>query len=251
MDKVKAIGGNIGKSLFYGGSGGIGSLLAGGWAGANAKDHQLKAVMEARNKHLANTMAGNTALYRGRKAASNLLLGADDGAAMKKKISSYSSAFNAYKDFKTTAEDKMADSSSFRRSVSFKVGNGPNDDRNMADVNFKQIVRNLELAKNGDTTAANWFTNFGTTAEEVDLHLNDIKDQFTSAYMAEAYAGGADATTRGKMEYALDAAGDMEYNLDLSSVDGALGSVKGAMGDASDKEREIKTSDAYKRLSGQ
>lgn len=229
---------NIGAGLF----GALGGLATGAWSAGTAKDHQAKAVMEARNKYLANQLAGNTLGYRAKSTLSNLLLGGNDSSAMDRQIAGYDDAFNKFKNLKSTAFDKMSENANFRRTISFDH-NGTSIELNNA--NFKELNQQLDRANNGDTAAQNWFqTNYGVDYQTVALHMNDIGDDFTSQYIA---SNEVDGTTLGAAEYAMSAAKDIGYNLDLSDGDRAMSSIKYGMKVSSEGTRKIKTSDDYKK----
>ena len=93
--------------------------------------------------------------------------------------------------------------------------------------------------------AQKWFDDvLGANYREVGLHMNDIGDAFTSQYIASP---DVDGTTLGAAEYAMSAAKDIGYNLDLSDGDKAMGSIKGGMKVSSEGTRKIKTSVDYKK----
>ena len=75
--KILGMGKNIGSALFGGIGATVGSASTGIWAAGNAKDHQTKAVMDARNKYLANKLSGNTLGARMSTGAKNLIAGYD------------------------------------------------------------------------------------------------------------------------------------------------------------------------------
>lgn len=228
---------NVGAGLF----GAAGGLATGAMAAAKAKDHSSKAVMEARNKYLANQLAGNTAMHRVKMGMSSLLLGGADSSAMDAQVAAYDNAFNKAKALKSAAESKMAESTSIFREID---GHGR--------MNWKEFAMHIDGAKNDNKDSIDYLAshNFANW-QEAQMQMDDIKDVFTGAFLADVKNGKeSNGVVFGAIEEAEAAMIAVNETLDVSSADTALKNLKTAMGHGSDGARAIKLSDDYIKSHG-
>lgn len=169
---------NTAKNFGAGLLGGISGGVAGAQAALGAKDHHIRAGMDAISKRnataIARGSAGSTAFGRAEASMQRFFGGETDYERMSREKTGYETANKAILGYKNTLEKKALEKTTLKIDL---------DDKHKG-INYLEFMSHTEGAKNGNAESLQWFIDRGFS-KQVQNGTKRVWDASSHSYIDE------------------------------------------------------------------